>query len=216
MDPQTIERIDEAERDFFERIQSLICPPPSVIVNSGQTIRTVCGVDASYSTTDNKVVAAAVVFEDGQLEETSIYSGRFTYPYVSGLFFLHEGPFVVAAVKKLKKKIPQLVCFDAHGMAHPRMKGLATICGMVLQIPSIGIAKTTMVGELAPHRSGLLSLEFEGEKVGYLTVEPKRYWSPGYSVSMETLEDIISQKGDICLKALGEAHKLSKKELGPL
>ncbi len=208
---ETRGQLDEAEIDFFERMQSMIGSTPSNKKLS-RTIRTVCGVDAAYSTEGNNVVAAAVVFADGRLEETSVYSGRFTFPYISGLFFLHEGPFVVAAVRKLKK-LPQLACFDAQGAAHPRFKGLATICGMVLQMPSIGIAKSKLVGRESHYRKGLLKIEFGGRNVGYVTSDPKRYWSPGFSVSVRELERVISQNGDGCLKAMQEAHRLAKEEI---
>ena len=176
-------------------------------------ISSICGVDAAYSSNGNRVVAAATLFVDGRLEKTSVYSGRFTFPYVSGLFYLHEGPFAVAAVRKLENK-PQLVCFDAHGLAHPRLKGLATVCGMVLGVPSIGIAKSGLVGKVSPYRSGLQKMVYNGRCVGYVTLDAKkRYWSPGYSVSAVGLERVISKHGNVCLSALEEAHRLAKKSI---
>ena len=100
-----------------------------------------------------RVVATAVVFRDCLVNETSTYEEKFTFPYISGSFFLLEGPFVVAAVKKLENR-PDLVCFDAHGLAHPRSKGLAAICGMVLGIPSIGIAKSALIGKKLHYKIG--------------------------------------------------------------
>jgi len=97
----------------------------------------ICAVDASYRS--DRVAAVATETVDGRVVAHGVYTGRFTFPYVPGLFYLHEGPFVTAAVNRLKVR-PQLVCFDAHGAAHPRYAGLATICGIVLGIPSIGIA----------------------------------------------------------------------------
>ena len=204
--------VDEAEIIFFEEIQSLIGSSPSnKAVKLPRVIERICGVDAAYSSEGNRVVAAATVFTNDRLEETSVYSGRFTFPYVSGLFFLHEGPFVVAAVRKLKK-IPQLVCLGAHGIANPRMKGLATICGMVLQLPTIGIAKSPLIGQVSDYRSGLATMKHKGQDLGYLTSEPTtRYWSPGYGVSRAELERIIHQNGTMCLKALQEAHRIAKK-----
>ncbi|MDG6998966.1 MAG: endonuclease V [Nitrososphaerota archaeon] len=168
-------------------------------------------MDAAYSSDLNRVIAVATLFVDGHLEKTSIYTGRFTFPYVSGLFFLHEGPFVVAAVRKLEET-PQLVCFDAHGLAHPRLKGLATVCGIVLGIPSIGIAKSVLVGEASSYRPRLQKIVFDGRCVGYITSETrKRYWSPGYSVSLNTLEEVIRQYGTVSMNALEESHRLACK-----
>ncbi len=204
------DRIDTAEIEFFQRLQSLVSARGFRIPNK---IRRICGVDAAYSSKDNRVVAAATLFVDGRLEKTSIYTGRFTFPYVSGLFFLHEGPFVVAAVRKLEV-VPQLVCFDAHGLAHPRLKGLATVCGMVLEIPSIGIAKSALVGEVFSYRLGLQRMAYEDRCVGYVTTEAgKRYWSSGYSMSVKGLEEVIRKYGIVCRSALEEAHRLAKKSI---
>ncbi len=135
----------------------------------------------------------------------------FTFPYVGGLFYLHEGPFVVAAVERLQSK-PQLVCFDAHGRAHPRSAGLATIAGMVLGVPSVGIAKSLLVGTIGEaDGSGLRRIVYEGDVVGFATGEgkEKRFWSSGYSVSLEGLRRIILDTGEACLKCLAEAHRLA-------
>lgn len=204
-------RVDEAEINFFGRLQSLI-GSPNEEAKLSRNIRSIRGVDAAYSTEGNNVYAAAVLFTDSLPVETSVYTGRFTYPYESGLFFIHEGPFVVAAVKKLEK-LPQLVVFDAHGMAHPRLKGLVTICGMGLRVPSIGIAKSKLIGRTSRHRHELQIIEYGGKKVGYLTQRPTRYWSPDYSVSMAELERIILQNGGTCMKALVEALTFAKRAI---
>lgn len=202
--------IDGAELDFFKRIQSLI---DRETLPLGKDPRHVCGVDASYSDKNNRVVAAATLFQNDHLEETSVYSGRFTFPYISGLFFLHEGPFVVEAVKRLRRK-PDLVCFDAHGLAHPRSKGLASICGMVLGIPSIGVAKSLLVGETIPYRTGIDKIQYNSEDMGFVIRTPKKsYWSPGYSLSMKQLERVINHSRAVCLNALEESHRLSRKSL---
>lgn len=204
--------IDTSEVKFFERIQSLVNSEPVVLSKS---LTRICAVDAAYSDKDRKVVAAAALYDNGVLSETSVYSGRFTFPYHTGLFFLHEGPFVVAAVNKLKVK-PQLACFDAQGLAHPRSKGLATICGMVLEIPSIGIAKTALIGKALQYKDGLGKLNYKGRHVGFITLDSakkKLFWSPGYSISLEQLERTIALHQEICLNASREAHRLSKIEI---
>jgi len=205
--------VDEAEITFFQKLQSLIgSSPPKEVAKLPRTIHRICGVDAAYSSEGNRVAAAAAVFADNRLEETRVYSGRFTFPYVSGLFFLHEGPFVVAGVRKLKR-MPQLVCLDAHGIAHPRSKGLAMICGMVLRVPTIGIAKSVLIGQVSNYRNGLSMMMYNGRRLGYATSEPTRYWSPGFAVSRPELERVIRQSGATCLKALQEAHRIAKEEI---
>jgi len=203
-------RLDRAEIEFFKEIQSLIVKTRTV-KRASLKIRKICGVDAAYSPDGNSVAAAATQIVDGQISETSTYSGTFSFPYVSGLFYLHEGPFVVAAVRRLKET-SHLVCFDAHGAAHPNSGGLATVCGRVLGIPSIGVAKTPLVGKEIFYRNGLNKIEFENRFVGYVTSKPKRYWSPGYSVSLAELETIICSKtGEDCAKALQYSHTSARR-----
>ena len=212
--------MDRAERQFFEDIQLLLAKSKRLVSSQNDTrpgFQTVCGVDAAYSR-DNRVMAVASSFdtEKGELLEQSEYEGTATFPYVSGLFFLREGPFVCEAVSSLKVR-PDLVCFDAHGLAHPRNLGLATICGMVLGIRSIGVAKSKLMGELQSYKPGMNKLVNDnGEVMGFVSLEVnkgKHYWSPGNSISIGELESIISDYGSICLKSIMESHLRAQRTL---
>jgi deoxyinosine 3'endonuclease (endonuclease V) len=183
--------------------------------------QTICGVDAAYSN-DNHVVAVASVLdgENGELLEQNEYFGVSNFPYIPGLFFMREGPFVVGAVRGLKRKKPDLICFDAHGLAHPRHLGLATMCGIVLNIPSIGIAKTKLVGTPEHYKQDLDRLVGENGKrrktMGFVSTNPsgkKRYWSPGYAVSISELEKIIGSYGDACLESIEKSHLKARKSV---
>ena len=178
-----------------------------------KVISKICAVDAAYR--GNRVVASASVFDNGRPVEDSHYSGNCNFPYMPGLFYMREGPFVVEAVRRLKVR-PQLLCFDAHGAAHPRSAGLATICGMILGIPSIGIAKSLLVGTVVPHedvgrKEGLIV--YNGKTVGLVVVinDVRRYWSPGYSVSLSKLQRLICDYASTCLLAMAESHRVARR-----
>ncbi len=195
---------DQAELRFFERLQTLLKTPA---VHLSKRLARICAADASYL--GREVVSAAVLAVDGTITETYRYRGRFTFPYVSGLFYLHEGPFAVAAIEGLRVE-PQLLCFDAHGEAHPRSAGLAKIAGMVLGVPSIGIAKSLLVGVAKkPDEKRLETIKYQGSILGYVTGSgrERRYWSPGYSVTLKDLEGIIIGYRETCVKCLAEAHR---------
>ncbi len=204
-------KLDPAELSFFADLQRMIRPSSS---NHSNKLRLIAGVDASYIEEKKKVLAVAVTFSfDETILEISKYFGKFTFPYVPGLFYLHEGPFVVAAVKLLKKK-PDLICFDAHGRAHPRRLGMASLCGKMLDIPSVGIAKSKLFGSEAAYKEGLWRIFHLKETLGFVTrglggVGAKRFWSPGHSVSILELEKIIHERGSLCIRAIDEAHKIS-------
>jgi deoxyribonuclease V len=168
-------------------------------------------VDAVYGEDDSVYAVASVIDTKNQkLVEHAEYSGSATFPYVSGLFFLREGPFACEVISKLLVK-PDLICFDAQGYAHPRRQGLATICGMISGIPSIGISKSKLVGETQDFKGGLKKLELEKETLRYVTSNPTRYWSMGFSVKQRELEKIIQNYGSICLRAIGESHQYAGK-----
>ncbi|MDA4129513.1 MAG: endonuclease V [Thaumarchaeota archaeon] len=200
--------IEDAERSFFEKVQLLLKKNERKSHHRRKRQHSkICGVDASYGQ-DNSAYAVASVLDskDHKLLEHSEYSGHAAFPYVPGLFFLREGPFVCAAVSKLKFQ-PDLVCFDAQGLAHPRGMGLATICGMVLGIPSVGVSKTRLVGETEEYKQGIKKLVKGDALLGFVTTHPSRYWSPGFSVTLGELEQIIEKHGSICIQSIQESHR---------
>jgi deoxyribonuclease V len=201
--------LDEAEVAFFADLQRLIRRKR---VSLPENVSRICAVDAAYR--GDRVVAVASVFDRRRLAEQRFYVGRCSLPYVSGLFYLREGPFVAEAAKRLKVR-PQLLCFDAHGAAHPRSKGLATLCGMVLGIPSIGIAKSLLVGEVASGEGGLARIVSDGRTVGFAveTNGATRYWSPGYSLGLAELKSVVHRYAPVCLIAISESDRAARERV---
>jgi deoxyribonuclease V len=207
--------LDPAETEFFGDLQVLLLRSRTKKRRFlSKRITRICAVDAAYSRGD--VTAVATVVVGGRATDQAVYSGRCTFPYASGLLYLHEGPFVVEAVRRLKEK-PKLVCFDAHGLAHPRSAGLALICGMVLGIPSIGIAKSLLIGEVAGERETETPQRIlrDGRTVGLVTRigGGTRYWSPGYSVAVGQLQTLIGQYGSACLNAMAASHQEARRRI---
>ena len=201
------EDLDRAEVAFFAGLQTLMHAKARPLPKK---ISRICAVDASYRS--DRVTAVATEAVDGLVAEQSLYTGHFSFPYAAGLLYLHEGPFVTKAVNRLKVR-PQLVCFDAHGAAHPRFMGLATVCGMVLGIPSIGIAKSMLVGEIEPSDEIFSRITYNGLVVGFVTRRgAEKYWSPGYSVTLDDLQMLMREQGSICLKLMEESHRLAREK----
>jgi deoxyribonuclease V len=110
-----------------------------------ETIQTVAGVDGHYR--DGLATAAVVVVGIQNLKtvEWVTSSKRWNFPYIPGLLTFREGPAVIEALAKLTSR-PDLLIFDGQGIAHPRRCGLASHIGLLLDRPTIGCAKTRLIG----------------------------------------------------------------------
>jgi deoxyribonuclease V len=188
-------------------------------------VRTVLGVDVSYSHAEQTFTACAVLLSLPGLEPTDSCCGfgKVSFPYVPGLLSFREIPPLIPILKKAPR--PDLIIVDGHGTAHPRGFGLACHLGLITGLPTIGCAKSLLVGSCekpGPEPGDMTPMTYDGEVVGYALRSRKGskplYISPGHM-----LDPKEAVKGvQTCLKGyrLPEptrlAHKLtqSTKELG--
>jgi deoxyribonuclease V len=108
----------------------------------------IAGVDVSVNRLARTGTAAAVVLSYPGMEvvETARVTARVEFPYVPGLLTFREAPLILAACEKLRVT-PGLVIVDGQGIAHPRRIGLAAHLGLCLGVPTIGCAKSRLIGE---------------------------------------------------------------------
>ncbi|WP_250035103.1 endonuclease V [Paractinoplanes maris] len=154
--------------------------------------RTVVGLDVTYEVGSDRAVAAAVVVDVATLavEEVVTYAGETSFPYVPGLLAFREVPLLLAAIERLSTPPSLLVC-DGYGLAHPRRFGLACHLGVLLDLPSFGVAKTAFVGSFddpATDRGASSDLVDAGEVVGRVVrtqpnVKPV-FVSPGHRIGL--------------------------------
>ncbi len=111
----------------------------------GRKVVTIGGIDVSYRA--GKGFAAIVVMRFPELIPVEGLTAQVGvgFPYIPGLLAFREAPAVIAAWSKVTTK-PDLLMFDAHGIAHPRGIGLASHLGLWFGIPSIGVAKSRLYG----------------------------------------------------------------------
>ena len=138
--------------------------------NESLSPHTIAGVDVSIARFSRAGRAAVVVLDWPSLEviDLSVAEGNIDFPYVPGLLSFREAPLIMEAWKALKVK-PDLVMFDGQGIAHPRRLGIASHLGVLLNIVSIGCAKSRLIGEhdKVPENPGCHSpLLDDGEVVG--------------------------------------------------
>ncbi|HLE93817.1 MAG: deoxyribonuclease V [Sulfuricaulis sp.] len=159
-----------------------------------EKIHTVAGIDVGFEKNGTVTRAAVVVldFPGLTLREQVIARRPTRFPYVPGYLSFREAPAALAALKKLRTR-PDLVLCDGQGLAHPRRFGLACHLGLLANIPSIGVAKSRLIGthEKVPEKRGCWRpLVDNGEMIGVVLrtrtgVKPV-YVSVGYGISLTT------------------------------
>jgi deoxyribonuclease V len=194
---------------FFEAMQKAIAK----LYRSGvePKITKVCGLDAAYS--NNTASAAAVIWEIGKgVVEKSVIRSTPSFPYIPTLLYAREAPLLLAAYRNLRG-VPDLILVDGHGLAHPRRAGLATVIGVLLDQPTVGVAKRLLVGEVEDSGKALARIVYGGRCVGY-RVKPEGcrafYVSPGHKVGLSGVKRIIQLLGLRYPDALREADRLAR------
>src|ERR1043165_3593528 len=157
-----------------------------------QKIRTVAGADISFNKFEPTVYAGIVVLKLPTLEvveEVGVVSET-EFPYVPGLLSFRESPSVLEAWSELKTE-PDAVMFDGQGIAHPRRVGIASHVGLIIKRPTLGCAKSVLVGkyeEPGEERGSWTELVDKGETVGAALRTKTRvqpiYVSPGHLIDL--------------------------------
>ncbi len=116
--------------------------------------RYVAGADVALDLARNRAIAGVILFRFPQLEEVErVFAVRpLTFPYVAGLLSFREAPALLAAFRKLSRAA-DLIFIDGHGYAHPRRFGIACHIGLLLGQPTIGCAKSLLIGTHAALRA---------------------------------------------------------------
>ncbi len=158
-----------------------ICPLP-------HRTQWIAAADVSYSKGNDKLFAAVVLchLPDLTVHERLAASARVTFPYIPGLLSFRETPLIIELCERLGQK-PEIILCDGQGIAHTRRFGLACHIGLILDTPSIGCAKTKLVGvhkDVGPRKGQYQSLYYKKERVGVALrtrtgVKPI-YVSPGH------------------------------------
>jgi len=133
-------------------------------------VRHVAGIDVGFEQANTITRAAVVVlsYPDLELREQAVARRPVGFPYIPGFLSFREGPAVLDALEKLRIT-PDLLLCDGQGLAHPRRFGIACHLGLLTDRPSIGVAKSRLVGsheEVPQERGAWRELIYQGEVVG--------------------------------------------------
>jgi deoxyribonuclease V len=114
-----------------------------------QNVKIIGGADISYNRGSNLISAATVLLDypSLQLSAVSLAQSTVNFPYIPGMLSFRELPTLLQAWKLIPPQHkPDLMIFDGHGVCHPRGIGLASHAGVMLNTPSLGIAKNPLYG----------------------------------------------------------------------
>jgi len=207
-------RAIQIQKDLRERI---------ILKRDLSEFKTIGGADVSYLNDKNLLFGAIVVFSFSEMNiiEQTIVSDQISFPYIPGLLSFREGPVLIKAFKKLRIK-PDVIIFDGQGIAHPRGIGLASHLGLWLNIPTIGCAKTSLIGEFkipGPFKGDYEWIYIGGEKVGAVLRTRDRvkpiFISPGHRIDLYTSIHIVLKTSTRFRtpEPLRKAHQLSRLSL---
>ena len=179
------------QRELRERL--ILRPPP------GLKAERVAGADISMSRGDDTAYGGLAVLDAGTLEPVAQVSVavKLRFPYVPGLLSFRELPVLSEAWARLNVR-PDVLIFDGQGTAHPRRFGLACHGGLLFGVPSIGCAKSLLVGGHGPlgaERGSMAEITHGGEVVGMaVRTRPNVlpvYVSPGHMMDLPTAVELV-------------------------
>jgi len=165
----------------------------------------VAGVDCAGAArgAPDRVRAMAVLLEAGARSRpvgTGLSEGVPAMPYVPGFLAFREVPFVLEALARLPRR-PELVLVDGHGVSHPRGCGLASHLGVVADLPTVGVAKSVLVGrvegDLGEEAGSTAPLVWKGRRIG-TALRSRRgvlplFVSTGHRVSEGTAVRLVTE-----------------------
>lgn len=186
--PKTYQEAVALQESLRHRVALVHLPRPP---------RLVAGVDTICDRGDRRIFGAAALYTYPELDliEEAGAAGECPFPYRTGLLSFREVPILAAALAQLHER-PDVVLVDGQGIAHPRGLGLAAHLGLVAEVPTIGVAKSRLVGEdVEPDLAAgsFKALIWKGKQVGWILrtregIKPL-YVSPGHCITLpECLE----------------------------
>ena len=184
-------------------------------------IQKIAGVDLSLDTEKNEGHAIVVVlsYPDFHVLETRYATAPLRMPYIPGLLSFRESPVVLEAFAQIKMA-PDLLMVDGQGQAHPRGFGIACHLGVLLDLPSIGVAKSRLYGryDAAGLAEGAVTTvpltDSHGQVIGsVMRTKPRTnplFVSPGHKVSVSSATRIIADclRGYRLPEPTRQAHNL--------
>lgn len=177
-----------------------------------ENIKTIAGFDLAFE--ENRIICAGVVLEFPTLKllESKTTINEIPMNYYPELIAFRDGPAIINTIKELQMK-PDIIMVESNNAFNTKTLGLATYVGVIANIPSIGVSKKLIFGNLDFDR-----IIVDGKEVGFAVKTRDHanpvFVAPGNDLSVETTKDIVAKlcKGHKMPEPLHIVHSLIIKE----
>ena len=187
VDPGLLRELTKRQNELSQQV---------IIQKPDFTIQTIAGCDSSFI--GENILSVFILFSWPSLEilEKVYHYGEVELPYIPGFLAFRESPNLVKAYQKLQTK-PDLIMVDGHGIAHPRRLGIASQLGVLLNKPTLGVAKKILAGkhnEPGPGKGDIAPIIHKNELIGNVLRTKEKvkpvFVSPGHLTDLEFATDI--------------------------
>ncbi len=154
-------------------------------------VKNIAGVDISFSKDDIAVAAAVVIdFDSLEVLEEKTIEVELHFPYIPGFLGFREADAIISALKMIENMFDVLMV-NGHGILHPRGFGLASHVGLLVDTPTIGVAKRLIGGNYRIYGNSLKIVKFKGKTVG--VCDKRKCVSIGHKISLNTAINIVKK-----------------------
>jgi deoxyribonuclease V len=183
VDPELVKHLTARQQEMSRQV---------IIAKPDFPIRTIAGCDSSFIGEHILSVFVLLAYPGLEVREIQYHYGPVDLPYIPGFLAFREAPNLLLAYEKLTAK-PDLIMVDGHGISHPRRLGIASHLGVVLNKPTLGVAKKILVGKYelpGPAKGELTPIFYRQEHIAN-TLRTKEkvkpvFVSPGHLMDLET------------------------------
>ena len=183
-----------------------------VVKDDFSEINTIGGCDIAYTKENMIAIVVVLDYKTLKLIEAKHVITQPRMPYIPTFLSYREAPAVIEAFNLLENKPDILMC-DANGILHPRRIGCASHIGLLLDLPTIGVAKKLLCGEVKEDK-----VFFEDEQRAFILRTKQHakplYISPGHKISLKTSLEVVKhciKEGSKLPEPINLAHKFTIK-----
>lgn len=191
---ENIEDAKEAQKEMAKKVRLEDC--------FKEPIKLIGGMDVSNTPFDpEKMIFGAMItcsYPSLSILQTTTQATKQTFPYVRGLLGFREAPTLIQAYHQLSH-IPDVIMVDGHGVCHPRGLGIASHIGVLLDVPTIGVAKSMLIGApaapLSDEVGSMVPIIWKGKEIAMM-VRTKKRCSPliisaGHRITLKTAIQLV-------------------------